>query len=1216
MTLLKDLIPIPERVQRGDFVLNLASGLQKSAIHQTLADYVVTPQLARCFDDALAFIQSAVTGPHNRNKGSYLHGSFGSGKSHFMAVLHLLLQNHPQARAIPELAEAVARHDGWMRDRNILLVPYHMIGAASVEAGILGGYARHIASRHPGTPVPGFYLSEHLFTDAVNLRRDMGDDAFFAALNRAAQPGTDADDWGELAIGWDAASFEAIIHHDAAPEDRHRLVGDLVGSLFRAYERMASSGDGAFVEFDEGLQILSRHARDLGYDAVILFLDELILWLASRLSDRNWINSEIQKVVKLVETGTPRALPMASLIARQRDLREFVGDQYSGVEQEILSDSLKYWEGRFHTITLEDRNLPVIAERRLLRPRDDTARAEIDEAFSRTEKMREEIFSLLLTSQGDRAQFRSLYPFSPALVQALVALSSALQRERTALKVMLMLLVSQRDTLTLGSVIPVGDLYDVIASEAEPFSEQMRQHFEHARNLLERKLIPMLEGEHRATLPHLSARAAEDPTRVAFHNDLRLLKTLLLAALVPEVESFKQLTGNKLAALNHGTIRAPIPGQEGRTVLQKCRRWAGQVGEIKLAEDANPVIGIQLSGVDTESIIEQGRINDNAGNRRRLVEDMVLEAFGIANDHQMFREHPIVWRGTRHRVEVMVETILAISDPRLLQSLGEGWRIIIDYPFDDSGRSPTDKRAVFLSHEDGGLQARTLYWLPYYFSDGVRKNLGKLVVLREILKSDDAYARYSAHLSPQDRASARTLLDNQRSQLREQLRDHLMAAYGVAAPQPGALDNAGLLDEQILCLQPGFTPRLPQGATMDKALAQLLGQALAFQYPAHPEFDMEVRAGDLNKIRAEISRALHAEDHRIEVEAPLRSILRGIAQPLGLGEMHERHFIFKPDWPQHLTRELAREGEEITVARLREAMDRPRARGLPVEVQNLLILVFAEHGQYAFGLHGGPAPEPGLKEIRDELVLVKQALPESGEWKQALEVAGRLFGVSVSPLLTASNQNLLQRAVHEAARDHLDPCRHLAADLEIRYEALGLAPDGDRLRNARLAVAVLEGLREPEGPELVRALARVEPITTLPALARSIASAREIGQTLAGYNWALLELVWGRDDGADIRARVEAALRADELVTGLGGVLRQAQVDATGLIAGKPPQSPGPGPKPAIVKPPPEREVVAQVEEKTLDATGARALLNRLEQELQEGDQVVISYTVYRKNFS
>lgn len=37
-TLIKDLIPIPERVQRNDFVLNLAHGLEPEAAAQTLAD--------------------------------------------------------------------------------------------------------------------------------------------------------------------------------------------------------------------------------------------------------------------------------------------------------------------------------------------------------------------------------------------------------------------------------------------------------------------------------------------------------------------------------------------------------------------------------------------------------------------------------------------------------------------------------------------------------------------------------------------------------------------------------------------------------------------------------------------------------------------------------------------------------------------------------------------------------------------------------------------------------------------------------------------------------------------------------------------------------------------------------------------------------------------------------------------------------------------------
>ena len=51
------------------------------------------------------------------------------------------------------------------------------------------------------------------------------------------------------------------------------------------------------------------------------------------------------------------------------------GERVTGADQLNFADALRHWEGRFHTITLEDRNLPVIAERRVLRPRDDACRA-------------------------------------------------------------------------------------------------------------------------------------------------------------------------------------------------------------------------------------------------------------------------------------------------------------------------------------------------------------------------------------------------------------------------------------------------------------------------------------------------------------------------------------------------------------------------------------------------------------------------------------------------------------------------------------------------------------------------------------------------------------------------------------------------------------------------------------------------------------------------
>jgi Family of unknown function (DUF6079) len=206
MPLISDIFNIPSQVHQGDFVLRLTEGVDRPA--ETLRTYVVTPQLAACFDQALHLIKSALDA--RSSKGAYLHGSFGSGKSHFMAVLTLLLQHNPDARSIPELAPVIAKHNVWTEGRRFLVVPYHLIGAINLETAILGGYAADIRQRHPDAPTPGFYRAESLFADARRLRTAMGDEAFFAQLNRGQ--GED-DGWGSLGGGWDGMSFEAPWTH-------------------------------------------------------------------------------------------------------------------------------------------------------------------------------------------------------------------------------------------------------------------------------------------------------------------------------------------------------------------------------------------------------------------------------------------------------------------------------------------------------------------------------------------------------------------------------------------------------------------------------------------------------------------------------------------------------------------------------------------------------------------------------------------------------------------------------------------------------------------------------------------------------------------------------------------------------------------------------------------------------------------------------------------
>jgi len=1162
MPLLKDLINIPERVHQGDFVLQLSKGVTEP--EQTLRDYVVTPQLVDAFSNALGFIQQAVqTGG---SKAAYLHGSFGSGKSHFMAVLNLLLAGNTQARSIPELADVVARHS-WTHGRKFLLVPYHMIGARDMESAILGQYAEYVRKKHPQAPVPGFYLAEGLFKDARELRARMGDEPFFAQLNKGAAGGSEGG-WGEFDSGWTAASFEAAMLEPPNGEERSRLVGDLITHYFSAYRSLAGSGE-SFVSLDNGMSIMSRHAQALGYDAVILFLDELVLWLASHAADVNFVSREGTKLVKLVEaTNADRPVPLISFVARQRDLRDLVGENLAGSVQLQFSDVLKHWEARFHRITLEDRNLPAIAEKRVLRPLDEAARQTMQATFDDVMKMRKDVLDTLLTSTADREMFRKVYPFSPALVQTLIAVSSALQRERTALKLMLQLLVDRRADLELGQLIPVGDLYDAIADGDEPFSEGMRLHFDNAKRLHNQRLLPMLERQHGVTWEAIKLGQADPTAAKNLRNDARLLKTLLLGALVPEVESLKGLTAQRLAALNHGTFRSPIPGREAQDVLRKCRDWASEIGEIKITEDQNPVISIQVTGVDIEPILRAAEANDNAGNRRKRIRETLFEQLSIQDDGGLFTTYEFLWRGTRRDVEVLYENVREMTDDRLRGRSG-AWSVVLDFPFDDANFGPADDLARLGTYRGGDTQ--TLVWLPSFLSNKALTDLGRLVVLDYILQGE-RFDNYATHLSFVDRVQAKALARNQFEQLRHKLKSQLEVAYGISTEPRDAVSNLLTADQQFRSLDSTLSPRPPVGADFRSAFESLLGQLFAHQFPAHPEFDTEIKASVIKKVWPEVQKAIESPGQRGFVQdASTRKLVRAVVNPCQLGQMGETHLLIEPHWQSRFAQSHAREGGgPITVAKLRRWIDTPAPMGLPIELQNLLILAYAASTNRRFTLRGGPI-EPTIDSLSDELELREQVLPIPTDWDTALLRAAGLFGLTLAQTLNAANVGRLIDEVKQAANSKREAVGRLVAQLRDRAGRYGAGTAGARQQSAESAQALLATVTQAAEVDVVSALASATLNTSDAAVSRTLGQAQACADALTNGNWQLFDVIRDlgdhrRDAAAAIMTRLVEVLAADEHVVPLKSRLSELERDAMQLLATATP-APVQPPAPASVTP-------------------------------------------------
>ena len=149
----------------------------------------------------------------------------------------------------------------------------------------------------------------------------------------------------------------------------------------------------------------------------------------------------------------------------------------------------------------------------------------------------------------------------------------------------------------------------------------MKRHFQTADNLYRQHLRPMLESTNGLSFDQAAELPADDPGRVRLRNDDRLIKTVLLASLAPEVEALKNLAPQRLAALNHGTIKSPIPGTEANMVLSKLEEWAGHVGQLKLSDATPPTVTLQVSEVDVESILAKADTQDNIGNRQRLIKE-------------------------------------------------------------------------------------------------------------------------------------------------------------------------------------------------------------------------------------------------------------------------------------------------------------------------------------------------------------------------------------------------------------------------------------------------------------------------------------------------------------------------------------------------------------------------------------------------------------------
>jgi hypothetical protein len=340
-------------------------------------------------------------------------------------------------------------------------------------------------------------------------------------------------------------------------------------------------------------------------------------------------------------------------------------------------------------------------------------------------------------------------------------------------------------------------------------------------------------------------------------------------------------------------------------------------------------------------------------------------------------------------------------------------------------------------------------------------------------------------------------------------------------------------------------------------------RAFGSTFPSHPRFEpggTEVTARDLLAVYSHVERAVADPESRVRLEGDTAAVRR-VANPLGIGQAAETHFLFGDDtftpWAAEFERAAARDGirpeDTVTVGQLRkwiDAMTPPY--GLRDAVADLVILAWAALRTRAWYDRGAPVPPPRPGSARPEMELRPEPLPAPADWRKAASRAEALFGLHVNPYLTAAGVAELTADIQQRVGALADDASVLVVQVEHAYHRLGVdARQPGRLATAKAGRDLLDGLRRAGGDRvrLIETLASAPLPGTEVALANSLTRARPVVDALRAFRWdrlsPLREAEATQDDRGQSAASalnaLRSAVRADEFSSHIGPALSVAE---------------------------------------------------------------------------
>ena len=1097
---IRDVFDLPPAIPRC--IVQIQDFDDPGVLRENIRDYVITETIAAQMERLVERVATSCV-RHETGEGHYLHGSFGSGKSHFMAILGLILENHQAvwARDHPVIRRIHERHGAWLAEHPVLVVPVHMIDQHSLQMACYNAANARLKQRG---------LPPCEFSDA---------DKVIASFR------ADAQRYGEVVF----QQFEEATGISQKRFDKMAAAGqeqrdDLAQKILQYRDPGRAERAQLYPDkFSDGMAQLTRHVKAHGFAGVVYLVDELILYLTGK-SGRQYVN-EFNDLVALVDTSSwSRAVPLWVVVAKQRNIAETVPDDTS---QHDIFTTMEHHKDRFpETTELADTELAPIVQERVLRLRRGMEKP-LHQAMEETlGGLGDDVRATLLHDLAPE-DFRRLYPFHPALIRSLIDVSARLSRERAAIRLLYELLIQHYADLPIGSLIPYAALFDVVFLPHGLTGGSSNEELDAVRQTYYERLEPLIQEMYEG----------EQAERARL-----VVKSVLLCGLSRTMR--EDVTVERILHLNYQDLHGRTPLGSYQAVARILADLANRSELVHFNPNpANPALGVAeitlASGVQLADVLK--RIPPNWRQRLEAFNELMKDCLEKPVHNGEVPNYERVWRGTRRRGRVRFANVAELATNDMLVAAGDEMTLFVDYPF-DLGEVYT--RADDLKTIE---RARTVlpqvpvgFWLPAEFSPEDVRDLDEYARMRELESNSEQYLEEYGKTQREDVLSK--LVGHKRTKAGT-LRNRLSQAYkGVEAA--------------VTFLDPAITPSLDVdslGAALDR-IADAVCDRL---YPHHPRFPSELDRRTLGRLLGEFLVPAALGGGSVPRNLDLDGLLHRLGEPLELAEQGAQN------WTLRVQSRYLGKLDELAAGRQVQADHVVRglweAFGFTRDLSETFVL-YLIRGQGYRALRGGrPVANVDYGGLAG-LVLERGKRLAVHEWALVKELVQATWQVRPEATeLTVAAQDQLWRQMHVAAstaRQALGEARRRLVEL---FNLAGVSPD----EAARLSVldaaqalnsqAVREDVDSCDGLQALLSWQPEGPGVTRDAATRQLAHRDQTRMTINDLQTDTLKRIvtlaeGGNAEAASALEQVQAFLAASEEQADLASHVLSWQERANAII--------------------------------------------------------------------